>query len=263
MDHQRTSYDVLLLHMIAEDTLTAYHFSPVNKDLLYEDNSINIYKYNTQSLVFQSARIGDRGGGRRGPAPPNAGADHSRRRARAQHAAGARVARAAFSRSRARPGLQPLPARPRPSLRGLGRPIPPGAPTRSRPSLPGRRLTSQPDPEPSQAGPRRTRAAKTETAPGSALSRLTQSASSLPTAARGYQKEKMQAGQWWCSPLIPALGRQSQANLCEFEAILNYKMIKSLHRALLNNRVNNQRPWEARVCELSPSPFFHTTIAKL
>lgn len=138
--------------------------------------------------VFQSARIGDRGGGRRGPAPPNAGADHSRRRARAQHAAGARVARAAFSRSRARPGLQPLPARPRPSLRGLGRPIPPGAPTRSRPSLPGRRLTSQPDPEPSQAGPRRTRAAKTETAPGSALSRLTQSASSLPTAARGYQK---------------------------------------------------------------------------
>jgi hypothetical protein len=27
-------------------------------------------------------------------------------------------------------------------------------------------------------------------------------------------------GQWWCMPLIPAHGRQRQANLCEFQASL-------------------------------------------
>lgn len=32
-----------------------------------------------------------------------------------------------------------------------------------------------------------------------------------------------QAGQWWHRPLISALGRQRQVNLCEFEASLVYR----------------------------------------
>ena len=33
----------------------------------------------------------------------------------------------------------------------------------------------------------------------------------------------LQAGWWWHTPLIPALGRQRQVDLCEFEASLVYK----------------------------------------
>ena len=38
-----------------------------------------------------------------------------------------------------------------------------------------------------------------------------------------HKTTKNQAGQWWRTPLIPALGRQKQADLCEFEASLVYK----------------------------------------
>ena len=31
------------------------------------------------------------------------------------------------------------------------------------------------------------------------------------------------AGPWWCTPLIPALWRQRQVDLCEFEASLVHK----------------------------------------
>jgi hypothetical protein len=29
--------------------------------------------------------------------------------------------------------------------------------------------------------------------------------------------------EWWCTPLIPALRRQRQVDLCEFQAILVYR----------------------------------------
>ena len=42
------------------------------------------------------------------------------------------------------------------------------------------------------------------------------------------------SGAWWGTPLIPALGRQRQENLCEFEANLVYKAslrtVRAIHR---------------------------------
>ena len=42
-------------------------------------------------------------------------------------------------------------------------------------------------------------------------------------------------------PLIPALGRQRQANLCEFEASLVYKINSRTARATQRNPVSNQK----------------------
>ena len=36
-------------------------------------------------------------------------------------------------------------------------------------------------------------------------------------------KDETQAGRWWCTPLILALRRQRQVDLCKFEANLDYK----------------------------------------
>ena len=38
-----------------------------------------------------------------------------------------------------------------------------------------------------------------------------------------HLKSLLVAGRWWLMPLIPALGRQGQADLCEFEASLVYE----------------------------------------
>ena len=35
---------------------------------------------------------------------------------------------------------------------------------------------------------------------------------------------EMKNGQWWLTSLIPALGRQREADLCEFEASLVYRI---------------------------------------
>jgi hypothetical protein len=40
-----------------------------------------------------------------------------------------------------------------------------------------------------------------------------------PTSHKNYHlKIGSYSGQWWCKPLIPALRRQRQADLCEFKA---------------------------------------------
>ena len=46
-----------------------------------------------------------------------------------------------------------------------------------------------------------------------------------PDLVTGLKKSKA-AGQWWCMPIIPALGRQRQADLCEFKNSLVYKSRK-------------------------------------
>ena len=38
-----------------------------------------------------------------------------------------------------------------------------------------------------------------------------------------FLKEIQESRAWWRMPLIPALGRQRQVNLCEFEASLVYR----------------------------------------
>jgi hypothetical protein len=36
------------------------------------------------------------------------------------------------------------------------------------------------------------------------------------TLERKIRKTSIQAGQWWCTPVIPALGEQREVDLCEF-----------------------------------------------
>jgi hypothetical protein len=55
-------------------------------------------------------------------------------------------------------------------------------------------------------------------------------------------KRIIQAGRWWCTPFIPALGRQRQADLCEFDASLVYKVSFRTARATQRNPVyKNQK----------------------
>jgi hypothetical protein len=38
--------------------------------------------------------------------------------------------------------------------------------------------------------------------------------------SKAYLKNQNKAGQWWLTPLVPALGRQRKIELCEFKARL-------------------------------------------
>ena len=46
-------------------------------------------------------------------------------------------------------------------------------------------------------------------------------------------RDKDLAGCWWLKSLIPALGRQRQTDLCEFEASLVYRMNSETAKAIL------------------------------
>jgi hypothetical protein len=50
-------------------------------------------------------------------------------------------------------------------------------------------------------------------------------------------KKKARAGRWWCTPLAPALGRQRQVDLFEFEVSLLYKSSSRTARATQRNPV--------------------------
>ena len=46
---------------------------------------------------------------------------------------------------------------------------------------------------------------------------------SHPETPLRFRKIDIWAGRWWHMPFIPALGRERQADLCEFKASLVYK----------------------------------------
>ena len=53
----------------------------------------------------------------------------------------------------------------------------------------------------------------------------------------------METGQWWLTPLVPALGWQRQVDLCEFEASLvcraNSRTARNTQRGPVTNNNNN------------------------
>lgn len=49
------------------------------------------------------------------------------------------------------------------------------------------------------------------------------------------------AGYWWCTPLIPTLERQSQANLCEFKSSMVYKASSKTGRTQRNSLLKQNK----------------------
>ena len=54
-------------------------------------------------------------------------------------------------------------------------------------------------------------------------------------------EETMRVGWWWLTPLIPAFGRQSQTDLCEFEASLVFRVSSRTTRATRRNLVSKNK----------------------
>ena len=72
-----------------------------------------------------------------------------------------------------------------------------------------------------------------------------------------YFLKSCSLGHWWCMPLIPALGRQRQANLCEFETSLVYTVSsRTTSKAIQGNPVlkNLKRKYNSVVL---PKTTFH------
>jgi hypothetical protein len=59
-----------------------------------------------------------------------------------------------------------------------------------------------------------------------------------------YGLNLFEAGRWWRTPLIPALGRQRQA-ISEFEASLVYRMSSRTARATQKNPVSKKNLFES------------------
>jgi hypothetical protein len=60
------------------------------------------------------------------------------------------------------------------------------------------------------------------------------------TPEQHWYKESHHARQWWRTPLIPALGRQSR-QISEFEASLVYRVSSRTARAIQRNPVSNNQ----------------------
>jgi hypothetical protein len=54
-------------------------------------------------------------------------------------------------------------------------------------------------------------------------------------------------GWWWCTPLIPALRRQRQVYLCEFEASLIYRVSSRTVSAIQRNSVSDKKDYVHRI----------------
>jgi hypothetical protein len=83
-----------------------------------------------------------------------------------------------------------------------------------------------------------------------------------------YQKQSTDSiqhkvGQWWCIPLIPALRRQRQADLCEFETSLPYRASLSktrvTQRNLVSNNNNNNNKSTKILMQKIPTQFLRET----
>jgi hypothetical protein len=70
-------------------------------------------------------------------------------------------------------------------------------------------------------------------------------------------KINIQAGRWWCTPSIPALGRQ----ISEFEASLVYGVSSRIARATQRNpawkKKNNQKTKKRKKRKETTSPWVH------
>ena len=51
------------------------------------------------------------------------------------------------------------------------------------------------------------------------------------------KKKKVATKAWWCTPLVPALGRQKQEDLCGFKTSLAYRASSRTARATQRNSV--------------------------
>jgi hypothetical protein len=69
-------------------------------------------------------------------------------------------------------------------------------------------------------------------------------------------KNKNYARQWWYMPLIVALRRQRQVDLCEFEASLAYKVSSRMARATERNPVSKQNKTKQNKTKQNPEIIF-------
>ena len=80
------------------------------------------------------------------------------------------------------------------------------------------------------------------------------------------QKTNTSGAWWWHTPLVPALRRQRQENLCEFEASLAYKASSRTARTTQKNPVsktNKQNKTKQKQRTTDQKPMIKTTNNQL